>query len=80
MRFDLESPICLRLQVAAAVSQAVAVALWAAAYSYRVWQHSHDGHQWPDAETDLANGWSAWDHTGRRCSATGKNEEELGGN
>lgn len=53
------------LLVGAAVAQAFAVALWAGAYSYRVWQHSHDGHQWPDAETDLANGLSAWDHTGR---------------
>lgn len=53
------------LLVGAAVAQGATVAVWAAVYSHRVWQHSHDGHQYPDAETDLARGWSAWEHTDR---------------
>lgn len=53
------------LLVAVATAQALAVALWAAVYSYRVWQYSHGGLQMPDAETDLANGLSAWDRTDR---------------
>lgn len=57
------------LQVGVAVGQATVTAGWAAAYSLRVWQHSYDGQQWPDAETDLQHGWSAWDHTGRRFIA-----------
>lgn len=40
--------------------------MWATIYSIRVWHHNH-GEGWPDAETDLRHGWSAWDHMGRRC-------------
>mmetsp|Transcript_5338 Transcript_5338/g.15295 ORF Transcript_5338/g.15295 Transcript_5338/m.15295 type:complete len:383 (+) Transcript_5338:446-1594(+) len=53
------------LLVGVAAGQAAVTAAWAAAYSLRVWQHSHGGQQWPDAETDLQHGWSAWDLTGR---------------
>ncbi len=33
--------------------------------SMRVWHYNH-GEGWPDAETDLRNGWSAMDFSGRR--------------
>ncbi len=53
------------LLTAIAGAQAVATAAWATVYCVRVWHHNH-GEGWPDAESDLRNGWSAWDHMGRR--------------
>lgn len=55
------------LLTAIAGAQAAATAGWATVYCVRVWHHNH-GEGWPDAESDLRHGWSAWDHMGRRCT------------
>lgn len=55
------------LLTAIAGAQAAASAAWATVYCVRVWHHNH-GEGWPDAESDLRHGWSAWDHMGRRYS------------